>query len=285
MVSSRMMVVCLLACLTVLLPATTSALTITTLNLEWFGRGGDLLGHEENEYRFPTVKEFIETQLNKTDLFMFEEVTHIAALSKILPGWDCRSYDVLNTKHQHVAACLKPGFTMVDSTIESVRLGAVGLRPAFKVIVSAADGAKTAVIGLHLKAGATESATRVQQAQALVAAMTEQDPTPTLVVGDFNTFPKDKTGLAKDDHELIAEVFQTRGLAQVGGTVPTYGGFYGKTFDRVWTKNIKTEAFWIKGPCVNEGQGFNRYSERSFYSRFVSDHCAVSVTVSAKPQS
>jgi endonuclease/exonuclease/phosphatase family metal-dependent hydrolase len=284
MVSSRMIGTLVTGLAAFLIPATSSGLTVTTFNLEWFGRGGDINGFEENEYRQPTVKEFIDKHLTKTDLFVFQEVTHVQALKNVLPGWDCRTYEADNTKHQHVAACLKPGFTMEDSTIESVRLGSQGLRPAFKVVVTAAGGAKTAVIGLHLKAGATDTSTRLQQVQALTEALAAGDSTPLLVVGDFNTFPKDKTGLIKDDHELIAEVFQTKGLAQVGGTQPTYGGFYGKTFDRVWTKNTKTESFWVKGPCVNDPENAGRYSERSFYQRFVSDHCAVSVSVSPLPQ-
>jgi hypothetical protein len=271
------------ALVTCWLSSTATALTVTTFNLEWFGRGGDLLGTEQDEYRFSTIKEFVDNQLGKTELFVFEEITHLDAIRRILPGWDCRTYDVQNTHHQHVAACLKPGFSMTDSTIESVRLNGSGLRPAYVVTVSAPTGEKITVVGLHLKAGMMESATRLQQAQMLMRDLKVDDNQPLMIVGDFNTYPKEKTGLQEDDAVSIGKVFQTRGLAQFGGDQQTYLGG-GRTFDRVWTKNINNGSFWVKGACVNDPQGAGRYNERSFYSRFVSDHCAVTVTVSGRAQ-
>lgn len=261
------------------------ALTVTTLNLEWFGRGGDIAGTEEEEYRGPTIRDFIARHLAATDLFVFEEITSLRQLSEMMPGWDCRTYEAENLKHQHVAACAKVGIEFAGaSTIDSVRLGSEGLRPAYKLHVKDRLGRTFYVIGVHLKAGKFESPKRMEQVTQLTQALADEaeDQTPVVVLGDFNTFqpnPQFPDG-SPDDAVLMDGIFAKKGLKQIGGQAATYlGGSFGRTFDRVWTRGVTPQSYNVKGACAQASDQTDRFNQRSFYTRFVSDHCPVTVTL------
>jgi len=263
--------------LSALLPAAqAAALTITTLNLQWFGQGGVMEGQPKDEYRAQYVKELIDTQLQATDVFVFEEVMDVEVLRKALPGLTCRAYEEDRIRHQHVAFCWKISQAVTLTTIESVRLGQNGLRPAVRAEFKTAAGKTVAVYGVHLKAGFDASAERLQQIQALKAAIPAGEN--AVLTGDFNTFTKDKTGLAEDDHVTMQSALGAE-FVESGGTRWTYIGNYpGRVFDRVWARGVSVTGFAVQGPCTFPQQ-LGRLYKYSFYTRFVSDHCPVSFRV------
>lgn len=263
--------------LTALLPAAkAAALTITTLNLQWFGQGGVMEGHPADEYRSQYVKELVDSQLQKTDVFVFEEVMDVEVLRKALPGLTCKAYEEDRIRHQHVAFCWKLNQSVSVTTVESVRLGQSGLRPAVRAEFKTAAGKTIAFYGVHLKAGSDASTERMRQMQALRAAIPAGEN--AVLTGDFNTFTKDKTGLPEDDHVTMQAALGAE-FAETGGTRWTYIGNYpGRVFDRVWARGVSVSNFNVQGPCTFPQQ-WGRLYKHSFYTRFVSDHCPVSFTV------
>jgi len=251
--------------LTLLFPLSAAALTVTSLNLQWFGRGGEIEGEKADEYRQKYFQELIQTQLAKTDVFVFQEVVDVAMLEEILPLWKCESYERQNLRHQHVAVCARGNISFQSSTIEGVRLGQPGLRPALRADFSL-QNKKISVIGVHLKAGPENSAIRFKQIDALKKAVGAES---VVVIGDFNTFDAD----AEEMQKIFGSEF-----VQSGGDFPTFLGFSGRIFDRVWARGLNLQNFKLSGPCapIPDSQ---RLSRRSFYTRFVSDHCPISVQI------
>lgn len=254
-----------LLALLIYFPLGATALTVTSLNLQWFGRGGEIEGEKADEYRQKYFQELIQLQLSSTDVFVFQEVVNVPMLAEILPQWKCESYEPGNLRHQHVAVCARSNISFRSSTIESVRLGQPGLRPALRADF-VVQGKKISVIGIHLKAGPEDSAIRFKQVNALRQAVGAD---PVVVIGDFNTF--------ETDSEEVQKIFGPE-FVQSGGELPTYLGFSGRIFDRVWARSLSLQNFKLSGPCAPI-PGSQRLSRRSFYSRFVSDHCPISVKI------
>ncbi len=268
---------CVFAFCLLIFAFSSSALTVTTLNLEWFGRGGEMHGTPQEEFRHPTIKELLETYLQTTDVFVFQEIIDVTSLFSILAGWDCRTYDIQDLNHQHITTCARPGLISRDSVIDAVQVS-WGLRPGFRVDLTLTNRKTLAVIGVHLKAGQNDSAVRVKQIEKLME--TVEPGTPMLILGDFNTFPKSKTGLSEDDIAMMKPIFSAQDFTEAGGDQATYLGYDRRTFDRVWSRNLKVLSHAVRGPCQAYGvEPSTRFTLESFYTQFISDHCPVSVEI------
>ncbi len=128
---------------------------------------------------------------------------------------------------------------------------------------------------MNLKAGWKDTATRLEQVEAMQVDL--DDAESVMIVGDFNTYKKDRTELLEDDSVMITTSLGDE-FSLVENEVPTYLGFGGRVFDRAWTKNLINLGAQVLGPCNKESVEVP-YANRSFYNRFISDHCALKIVV------
>jgi len=248
------------------------ALVVTSLNIEWFGRGGEISGLSTDEYRLERIKEFIHEVLPASDIYAFQEITNKEALYQIMDKFECISYDAGTLRHQFVVLCSKKGLLKSFEVNHDVRLGSLGLRAAL-IGNYEIDGEITRVVGVHLKAGWRETNKRIRQVQELKKSI--NDETPTLVIGDFNTFKKSRTQLLYDDSQFLSAAFG-QDFDLVENEIPTYMGFGGRVFDRAWVKYINKVSASVLGPC-KEDSVVAPFVNEGFYNRFVSDHCALKI--------
>ncbi|MGH1467278.1 MAG: hypothetical protein ACRBBP_00145 [Bdellovibrionales bacterium] len=202
------------------------AAVVTSLNIEWFGRGGDIYGSIKDEYRGERLKEYIHEVLPESDVYVFQEITHKESLFEIMSGFECISYDAGTSRHQFVVMCSKKGLLKEHKVNQEVRLGRKGLRAAL-IGDYEINNKKIRIVGVHLKAGFKDTTTRLEQVEALQPDLNKADS--VMVVGDFNTYKKDRTNLLKDDSFMITESLGG-GFSLVENETPTYMGFGGACF-------------------------------------------------------
>lgn len=260
--------------LLILCTTNAQALTITSLNIEWYGRGGTISGTEADEYRDSRLLDFLLHEIPPSDVYVFQEVTAPERLARIFKPLVCQTYESEMSRHQFIVICAAESIFKGADVERTVQLGHSGLRPAMIGHIKEDNEEVIHVIGLHLKAGPQESLTRVAQIEAL--ANSPALAPRTIIIGDFNTFERDRTNLTLNDDELIQNVLTPFNFTQAGGTTPTYLGQYPRTFDRVWVRGVRAQEFKVFGPC-GAGQVNSPYNSRDFYERFISDHCAIQV--------
>jgi len=248
------------------------AVTVTSLNIKWYGRGGDISGDASSEYRNATVKGFVKSFVPQTDVFVFQEITDPDMLMNVFKNLDCFTYEMQSSRHQFVVMCAKEGTLKSFTVNHEVRLGKNGLRAALVGNFEFKDKSKLKVVGLHLKAGPEDTRTRLGQITQLQPSLIED--VPTLIIGDMNTYRASRTGLEKDDAFLIGE--RLVGFEEAFNTVPTYLNFGGRVFDRAWGRGLENLSAEVHGPCSGD-DGASLYTMRDYYKYFVSDHCALQV--------
>ncbi len=250
------------------------ALVVTSLNIRWFGKGGSLKGSLEDEYRTEDLKDYINNVLPKSDVYVFQEIVDKVGLFEIMKAFECVSYDASRKNHLFVVMCSKKGLLKNHEVNQEVRLNRWGLRAAL-IGDYELNGKEVRVVGVHLKAGLSDSLTRIEQIKALQKNVSSKKS--VVVIGDFNTFKVAQTMGLKDDSVLISEELG-QDFSLVANEVPTYMGFGGRVLDRAWIKNLKKLKVDVLGPC-KEGSVTPPYDQRSFYYRFISDHCALRLEV------
>ncbi len=282
----------MLICLTLLFPwfsfSQPASINITTFNLRWFGIGGDP-NAPKPEFRIPIVKKMIETYLQNTGIFVFEEIVKIEALAQILPpGWQCISYVHPGPTHQHVALCATPAIALNkvsyddNFTIEEATGGNPNLRPAMRVDVTekATKRSLFTIVGVHLKAMPDQTALRVAQVQAISKDLAKIPANrPVVIVGDMNSFTMTETKLPQDDIEYIL-----KGLNSVSTGyfhVPYQSNIF--TFRSPQFRN-QFDQYFVRGtmrvtalpnvfPVCSATQNGSGYLNFDFYYKNVSDHC------------
>jgi endonuclease/exonuclease/phosphatase family metal-dependent hydrolase len=260
--------------------AQASSLKVTSLNVEWYGRGGVISGNAETEYRNKTLKDFLIKELPKTDVFVFQEITEPGMLTELFSELDCFTYDAGARSHQYVVMCAEKGSVKKMGVNHNVRLDRFGLRSALLGTFKFKDKADLNVIGVHLKAGPSDTEVRLEQIKALAADVDSN--AHTLIIGDLNTYSKDRTGLEKDDNELMTDLLKSKNFFEIENKIPTYFGYNAKVFDRAWGANLSTTSSKVYGPC-DENFKDSPFADKKFYERFVSDHCALQVEFELKP--
>jgi hypothetical protein len=252
------------------------ALTITSLNIEWYGKGGTIYGTSKDEYRDGHLRDFLTNQIPKTDVFVFQEITDTERLSSVLPHHTCHTYEIKSGAHQHVSICVLDGDQAIFAVAEEVKVGRSNLRPAFSAKL--ANGLN--IVGLHLKAGTRETDLRLEQVENLASSrIVDASLHPkALVIGDFNTFSIDRTLRERDDVDLIDSIFSLSGFTRTAHNTPTYFGYRSKIFDRVWSRGVSIKRAEVFGPCRKDSVAFP-YSKHGYYGKFISDHCALQVEV------
>jgi endonuclease/exonuclease/phosphatase family metal-dependent hydrolase len=269
-------------------------LRVATFNIRWYGLDGDV-DAPKPEHRNPTIRAFMQEHLADADLIMFEEITDVPMLrTELMPDWSCQTYTTNLPKHQFVVGCVAPGLALTreadDDDIAYQPVGAGSLRPAIAGIVrDVATGAPLLrIAGVHLKALPDGTEKRLAQVKLLVdrlAAVTaaQRDSLPTLVLGDFNAHRAVDTHLARDDWDLMADVFATQpslGLVHVEHTFEnTYRDKDQKAYklDHMWLGGATASHVEVAGPCNLPWDTGQATIVKHFDD--VSDHCPVIATV------
>jgi len=143
-----------------------SSLKVTSLNVEWYGRGGVISGTPDLEYRNKTLKDFLTTAVPKTDVFVFQEITEPDMIKALFSELECFTYDAGTSRHQHVVMCAEKEAITEMSVNYGVRLGNFGLRSALIGKFKFKDTEEFTVVGLHLKAGPYATDVRLNQMNA-----------------------------------------------------------------------------------------------------------------------
>lgn len=249
------------------------SLSVTSLNIEWFGKGGEIQGQIEDEYRSERVHDFLTNYLPKSDVFVFQEVTEPTLVKNLFSNKNCLTYDSSSKNHQHIVVSIPLGSLIKKYIQKEVQLGSLGLRPAIEMQILNNKKLYT-IIGVHLKAGPEDTLKRLKQVRLINSNLKKSHK--TVIIGDFNTFEKDRTGLDISDNEYINQILE--GFNEVPLGFNTFLGFGGRLFDRAWIKNLNLISHNVYGPC-NQNQQLGPYTKIGFYSRFISDHCAIQIVV------
>gem|GEM_PF-5778304 len=218
---------------------------IGTLNLRFFGTGGGF-NRPGVEPRTRYLIPFIKQELFDLDVVLFSEAMDISLLKQSLSSlWDCESYHSHESSpwHQNLALCFKPQRFFLekydhDWEIPEHRLDRRGLRPALqaRLCLNESKTCFLQIIGVHLKAG-KESATRLDQIKVLAETLKNQgSPIPTIVLGDFNSYSKERSGLAEDDITLFENLLSesSQGFRSLTRGLPTFGtGATGREYDHI----------------------------------------------------
>ncbi len=263
---------------TVLLTINAWSLTVTSLNTQWYGRGGILEGSPQDEYRDERIYEFLTKSIPASDVIVFQEVTDVARISKLFYNLKCASYGTERAAHQHIVICVKPNLYVSSEVEEAVRVKKFGLRPGMIVNIFDGVGAEVSIVGLHLKARQAHTELRLQQVQAL--ANSKLIGKKAILIGDFNTFDRRATDRELDDFEYMSLILKPFNyvLSENESNTYTYLSYARHTLDRVWSRGVNINSHKVYGPC-REGSVADPFSNVGFFRRFVSDHCAIQVTV------
>jgi endonuclease/exonuclease/phosphatase family metal-dependent hydrolase len=250
--------------------------TFTTLNVRWFGLGGDRDG-DGVETRQASIRQYLGRSHALADVMAFEEIVDVAALeSEVLPhGYACVSYEHPDPKHQHVVLCTRGGYRIEqagdddDFILEDVAME--DKRPAVHGILKAPDGTALAhVLAVHLKASPIYQWFRKEQIRRIGAYLEARaDQLPVVLFGDFNAY--------NDDAQIFGDELAPMGLAELPiaarFTFRT-GGADGFKLDRIFLSDaaLAAEPPRVLGPC-NESRSQVAAIKR--YYKAVSDHCPV----------
>ncbi len=252
-------------------------LTITSLNIQWYGRGGILEGSQDDEYRDERIQQFLTEEIPESDVFVFQEVTDSARISALLLNYTCFTYHSQKITHQHVVICSKPEFIISSSVEYAVQLNSPGLRPAMILNIKY-EGKEIAIAGVHLKAKRASTDIRIKQINALANSSLLGEN--TIIIGDVNTYDKLSTEREYDDSEIFDQLLAPLNYVQSknGTDSHTYLSFAKRLLDRVWSRGVEIKTHEVYGPC-NWGSVSEPFNNVSFYKRFISDHCAVQITL------
>jgi endonuclease/exonuclease/phosphatase family metal-dependent hydrolase len=248
------------------------ALTITSLNIEWFGRGGEISGTIEDEYRVSYLKKFLLKEIPPSDIFVFQEVTNKELLQNMFSDYKCYSYD-RDTRHQFVVICVKDYEVLGYKSDELISLASNGLRPAMGVHILYGEEILS-IVGVHLKASPRSFMKREKQVELLAMSPLHMDK--SIIIGDFNSFPSLATGSDLDDAVKYNDTLSSKNFFHLDNLLPTYLNNNKRILDHVWARNVSIEKFDIYGPCRKDSVN-GVFQSRSYYERFISDHCALQV--------
>lgn len=274
-------------------PAKAPNFTITSFNIKLYGQKQASTEAPTNEERNLALKNFIAKEVPHSDIYVFEEIMNKEDFqSKVVSELKCVSYTNSRTEHQYVMLCARAPYelevdTKVDDNyaIEEVALGSQGQRPAVHALVKNTKGkAVVRIIGTHLSAFPANTSKRLEQIGLIRAHLAKTDQSiPTIITGDFNTYPATLTGLSRSDVELITE-----DLAQGQINMPAHPSQYTfrspsfrSKFDHFWkSQSLQSMPVIVTGYCNDPEELEGDIAPSVFdYYRLISDHCPVTLKV------
>lgn len=253
-------------------PLFATSISITNLNIEWFGSN-------ENEIRSQTIYNFLDVNNLFSDIMVFQEIVNFDLLnSDIAIGYDCQTYENPNPKHQHIVICVKPQYHFDMEILSQVNMNG-RLRPAIHGIISEGNQKLIHIFGVHLKAGSSSDMSKIRLEQIKIIENYIQKKKindPIIIIGDFNTYGSDSAEMGKQFKSIgIKEVITPEEYSWASMT-DRFVKFPFAKLDRVWVNNFVTETIaHIVGPCND-----STADQISIYNKEVSDHCPVKVTIS-----
>jgi exonuclease III len=271
-------------------PNNTNEYLITTFNIKWFGIGGTMWNTPDQEFRADHLRQFIQQELKTSDFITFTEVVSTEALTTMLKGlFKCVSYKGSWSRHQHVAICFDPKKYRAekydnDYVIQDVDLGSGGLRPAVQSKICHLNGkCFLQILGVHLAAG-RKTEKRLRQIRELRdELLTHTETLPTVLLGDFNSYRKERNGLEKDDIQYIEETLHQTDykLSSVTKGIPTYGsGEYGRDYDHIMiTPDITATQVYAYSACSKKPDVNSTHIPYYSFRKYFSDHCPVTARI------
>ncbi len=248
------------------------AVSVTSLNVEWFGRGGSMRGAIEDEYRKSYLREFILKHIPRSDVYVFQEIVDVDLFRSYFPEFKCRTHDE-NKDYLHVVMCTRDFKFIKFKVLEPTRLSRFGLRPVIMGLFKNKLGQKFNVFGVHLKAGVSDTDVRFQQIQMMESELKLN--VPGVLIGDFNSFPKAITGLNYSDTQIFARHLWPVGWVEAPLREITFFSRRKNKLDRVYVKNMENTEVQVLGPCKENLKSGQKFHRKTYYEKFISDHCAI----------
>ena len=264
--------------------AQAGALTVTSFNIKMFD--------SSEEERLPVIKAFLDEKVN-SDIYVFEEILDKQAILKIIGNnYQCVSYDSTMKGHQYVVLCARsPLHLKIDAltddnfSIESVAMGSTGQRPAVHALIHNEKGKPLLrILGVHLSAFPAKTDTRLEQIKIIRDHLKKADQKiPTIITGDFNTYPSTLTGKPRSDVDLITELLEKENIDMTFAPHPSLYTFrtpeFRSKFDHFWvSKSLRLNGpVKVSGWCNSTLEDHDE--EVSEYYRLVSDHCPVTAHI------
>ena len=273
---------------------------VASLNLQWFGIGGEHSGLESDEYRHQWVSEFLATEYAGGDVITFQEVINFKLLKKMMKPLkhQCISYEKKFINHQKVAICFNknkykaiaspryPDYIIDELSYVGSKKGY--LRPAvyIKLIDKKTNENIANIIALHLKASPNKRSAliRVDQIRALSKALSGESG-HHIILGDFNSHTKEKTSFQKDDIDFYNEILKDNAIKKVDDFNKVTYRVKGRSLhlDHIYiSSNISATPIKVNDACKHYGSHLKRFSNFVFYNRFISDHCLIQTKLRLK---
>jgi len=280
------------------LPAYGTELKVSSFNIEWFGYGGRNPLRErvtfDDEFRDSSIRDYMDRTIMDSDVIILQEIVNFNRFRSRIIGdeMNCRTYEHSTRYHQHVVLCHKSWLRFVkvpgdrNFKLEAVAINPAKSRPALWGMLEDNDRNPLAyVIGVHLKAYPSETATRLRQIRAMSRAIEDlESDLPVIIAGDFNSHFARDSGQRQDDDQLFNRIFEDYllGLRQISNRYRRTYVDRDRTFklDRIWiSENVATEGnIKVYSPCGSNRVG-GRFDGVAYYERNVSDHCPISAVL------
>ena len=256
------------------------ALSVTSFNIKMFD--------SSEEERLSAIKNFLDEKVN-SDVYVFEEILDKQAILRLMgKDFQCVSYDSSMKGHQYVVLCARTPLKLKIDTqtddnfsLEAVAMGSSGQRPAVHALIHNEKGLPILrVFGVHLSAFPARTDTRIDQIKIIRDHLKKADQKiPTVITGDFNTYPSTLTGKPRSDVELITEILEKENGDMMFAPHPSLYTFrtpeFRSKFDHFWV----SKSLRMKGPVKVSGWCNSSLEDNdeevSEYYRLVSDHCPV----------
>lgn len=253
---------------------------VSSFNIRCYGLGGEYSGRFRDEKRNANIKNFIKTELSDCDVMVFQEIIDVEVFKGLVPrNYKTFTYDHSFKRHQRVVICLKDSFDLSPfSTVEGTTLDERYSRPALygQVVDKKSNKALLHIIGVHLKSGHLHSETRLKQSTAITKFINSLDQSiPIVLSGDFNSQPKERTGLKQNDVVVLNEVFEDAGLSLIQNSTPTYHtNWEQQVLDHIWVskKYVESADLWVYDVTSSYHGDLNTYYKE------ISDHLPIKAT-------
>ncbi len=267
---------------------------ITTMNIAWYG---NTKFHTKNvDERDLFIKDFIDNELESTEIFLFQEITKPERFEQILNDkFKCAAYDFRGNAHQYVVTCFDTTkYTFTDNNDELfspdrtlyISDSKDRLRDVLYVsLKSKKTGHIVNTFNLHLKAGIDEAALRKEQSMMLLKELKNKKipANQTIVLGgDFNSYIRNIDGERFSEIDLFLDLSDDIGFDfYTEKDKPTTLALTQKIFDflMIDTKN-KILDYFIHPICDKTKKPKSQYEDSEFFKENISDHCPVTSILS-----
>lgn len=266
---------------------------ITTMNIAWYGN--TKFHTKDIEQRDLLIKEFIESELKTTEIFLFQEITKPEHFEQILNSkFKCAAYDFRGYAHQYVLTCYdSTKFEITDKNENLFNPDRTifisdpkdRLRDVLEVsLKSKQTGHIINTYNLHLKAGIEAAEIRKVQTALLLQNLKNKNipSTQTVIIGgDFNSYIRNIEGQKESEIDTFLNLSDDFGFDfYTVKNIPTTLAYTQKIFDflMIETKNVITD-YIVHPICKKTQSTVNQLEDYLFFKENISDHCPVTTSL------